>query len=218
MRWHSAHAMAWPISRWEAAASLAAFSSRSIHRQTICHGLRLAVTTNSDDHAHEFLLLRIMDEHDTATSCLLSSMMAWSFAADAHRTTLYYESNDYQRHNFPRPRTQLQCALCLSQLRSWRNSWKRRSRVCPSAMNSQLAAMAPVRTYVSGNPQDRTSGISALYLWISTCWIPIAGADGAPQTARPGLASGALYSQFTTQPFYSRSLWRTVRCPLPMRY
>jgi UDP-4-amino-4,6-dideoxy-N-acetyl-beta-L-altrosamine transaminase len=177
--------------------------------KTIAMGEGGAVTTNSDELAHEIRLLR---NHGMTREASAFSNDGLAFAADGAPNPWYYEASEIS-HNFRA--SDINCALGLSQLAKLEKFLERR-RALAERYESQLAALAPVVRYVSGNPQDR-HGWHLCTVLVDFDVLDIDRRGLMERLKQRGVGSQVHYIPVHTQPFYSRR-YGELSLPGAMRY
>jgi len=177
--------------------------------KTIAMGEGGAVTTNSDELAHELRLLRNHGMTRAAAEFVNEDL---AFASDGEPNPWYYEVSQIS-HNFRT--SDINCALGLSQLAKLDKFLMQRRKLA-ERYESQLASLAPRVRYVSGNPQD-------IHGWhLSTVLVDFDAMDtdrrGMMQRLKQrGIGSQVHYIPVHMQPFYRRH-YGELSLPGAMRY
>ena len=164
--------------------------------KTIAMGEGGAVTTNSDDVAHQARLIR---NHGMTREPAAFVNRDLAFAADGSPNPWYYEA-DTISHNLRA--SDINCALGLSQLAKLETFLTGRRRLA-DLYEKQLAPLAPVVRYVAGTPGDQ----HGWHLCTVLIDFPAAGLDRRSLMEKlkaRGVGTQVHYIPVHAQPFYRR--------------
>lgn len=164
--------------------------------KTIAMGEGGAVTTNSDELAHEARLLR---NHGMTREAAAFNNGDLAFAADGATNPWYYEAGEIS-HNFRA--SDINCALGLSQLAKLEKFLEQR-RALAERYESRLAPLAPIVRYVRGNPQDR-HGWHLCTILVDFDALDTDRRGLMERLKQRGVGSQVHYIPVHTQPFYRR--------------
>ncbi len=177
--------------------------------KTIAMGEGGAVTTNSDELAHEARLLRNHGMTREAAAFMNGDL---AFASDGVANPWYYEASEIS-HNFRA--SDINCALGLSQLAKLEKFLERR-RALAERYESRLASLAPIVRYVQGNPQDR-HGWHLCTVLVNFNALDTDRRGLMERLKQRGVGSQVHYIPVHTQPFY-RQRYGELSLPGAMHY
>jgi UDP-4-amino-4,6-dideoxy-N-acetyl-beta-L-altrosamine transaminase len=177
--------------------------------KTIAMGEGGAVTTNSDELAHQARLLRNHGMTREATAFCNKDI---AFSADGPANPWYYEASEIS-HNFRA--SDINCALGLSQLAKLEKFLEQR-RALAERYQLRLASLAPIVRYVPGNAEDR-HGWHLCTVLVDFDALGIDRRTLMERLKRRGVGSQVHYIPVHTQPFY-RQRYGELSLPGAMRY
>lgn len=164
--------------------------------KTIAMGEGGAVTTNSEDVAHQ---ARLMRNHGMTRQSAEFVNGDLAFATDGAPNPWYYEASDIS-HNFRV--SDINCALGLSQLAKL-DRFVAQRRVLAERYEKQLAALHPVVQFVPGNPQD-SHGWHLCTVLVDFDALGIDRSTFMKRLQRQGVGTQVHYIPVHAQPFYRR--------------